>query len=698
MQAMQKLASQPMRRAFRGVRGKASLEGFGNHLFKGAVADRYLGKQGLPSGTIEAGEWVRDAGAADKVAQAVTDWATDHGATVFCHWFQPLGSSGVRHGNTGQVQLSFFHFNEKGQAVWDLKGKDLLKGESDGSSYPNGGLRDTHEAGAYLAIDPTSPIFLRGDTIYIPAAFATFHGHSIDEKIPLLRASNALNREGKRLMKNFGYDVPGVEARIGLEQEFFLVPRDAFHRRPDLMMTGRTVMGRDAPRGQEMCDHYYGAVSEAHPALACLQDLQKRCYDLGIPLKTRHREVAPGQYEIAPLFGTVTTQSDQNLVTMQILEEVAAMHGLAALTQEKPFNNVNGSGKHNNWSLWTTDSEANFFDPEQLTKKSGSPDAFPAVMAGILSAVDKHGDLMRMAIASPGNDFRLGACEAPPCIISTYLGDSMTKYLEAYKSGKDAAYKPHNKEFDLGIDCMPPFVVPAEDRNRTSPFPYGGKRFEFRAVGSSQNCSLVNTVLACMTAEAFSEISDAIESGKKPREVTSALLDKHWKAIFNGNNYDVGEQERLTKEGVWRIDSAVDAICRYTDPKNIKLFESLNVLTAAECAARQTINLDHYVGSVEMEVLCMIDMINQHVIPSVKRAGVGPQVSTLEVCTKTLKAALQEVHDSTDEKAKGALARILRLETMEKVREVCDAAESVVPAGDWTLATYSELLFLDKTE
>jgi len=273
----------------------------------------------------------------------------------------------------------------------------------------------------------------------------------------------------------------------------------------------------------------------------------------------------------------------------------------------------------------------------------------------------------------------------------------MTKYLEAYKSGKDAAYKPHNKEFDLGIDCMPPFVVPAEDRNRTSPS-HMGKRFEFRAVGSSQNCSLVSTVLACMTAEAFSEISDAIESGKKPREVTSALLDKHWKAIFNGNNYDVGEQERLTREGVWRIDSAVDAICRYTDPKNIKLFESLNVLTAAECAARQTINLDHYVGSVEMEVLCMIDMINQHVIPSVKRAGVGPQVSTLEVCTKTLKAALQEVHDSTDEKAKGALARILRLETMEKVREVCDAAESVVPAGDWTLATYSELLFLDKTE
>lgn len=274
----------------------------------------------------------------------------------------------------------------------------------------------------------------------------------------------------------------------------------------------------------------------------------------------------------------------------------------------------------------------------------------------------------------------------------------MTTYLEAYKNGKDAAYKPHNKEFDLGIDSMPPFAVPAEDRNRTSPFPYGGKRFEFRAVGSSQNVSLVNTVLACMCAESFAEISTAIESGKKPKEITSELLNKHWKSIFNGNNYDVAEQERLTKENVWRIDSAVDAICRYTDPKNVKLFESMNVLTAAECAARQTINLDHYVGSVEMEVLCMIDMINQHVIPSVKRAGVGPEVATLELCNKTLKSALEQVHGTEDEKAKAALARTLRLETMEKVREVCDAAEAVVPAADWTLATYSELLFLDKSE
>merc|ERR1719265_2609928 len=255
-----------------------------------------------------------------------------------------------------------------------------------------------------------------------------------------------------------------------------------------------------------------------------------------------------------------------------------------------------------------------------------------------------------MAIASPGNDFRLGACEAPPCIVSTYLGEQMTTYLAAYKDGKDSAYKPEQKKFDLGIDCMPPFVVPAEDRNRTSPFPYGGKRFEFRAVGSSQNVSLVNTVLAVMCAEAFSEISTAIESGKKPREVSSALLNKHWKAIFNGDNYNIAEQERLTSEKVWRIDSAVDAICRYTAPKNVELFGSMGVLSAAQCAARQTINFDHYVGTVEMEALCMIDMINQHVIPSVKRAGVGPDVATLESCLKTIKDALQQVHDTEDEK------------------------------------------------
>jgi len=694
MQALRKTLSQPMRRAFG---SHDLLKGYGNHLFKGAVADKYLKKHGLPAGTIDAATWIHDVATADKVATAVTEWATDNGATVFCHWFQPLGSTGVRHGLTGQVQNSFFHFNAQGEPVYDLKGKDLLKGETDGSSYPNGGLRNTHTAGAYLAIDPTSPIFLRGDSIYIPAGFATWNGDSIDEKIPLLRASDALSREGKRLLKNLGYDVPGIEARIGLEQEFFLVPRDAFHRRPDLMMTGRTLIGKDACRGQELCDHYYGAPSEAQPALACLQELQKKCYELGIPLKTRHREVAPNQYETAPLFGTVTTQTDQNLVVMQVLEEVAAKHGLAALVQEKPFNNINGSGKHNNWSLWSLD-ETNLLDPAQLTAKSGNPDAFPVVMSALLKAVDEHGDLMRMAIASPGNDFRLGACEAPPSIISAYLGDSMTKFMEAYKGGSSDPYVSKGKEFDLGISCMPLFGVPAEDRNRTSPFPYGGKRFEFRAVGSAQNVSLVNVVLASITAEVFSAFSDAIEGGKKPRELATAALEKHWKVIFNGDNYDEAEQESLTKKGVWRIDSSVDAICRITDPKNVKLFSGLGVLTAEECAARQTVSLEAYVGVVEMEALCLIDMINQHVIPSRKAAGVGPAVSELEGCVATLKKAVHAIHSEDDEKAKGALARSLRLETMMSVREVCDAAEAVCPAEHWTLATYAELLFLDKTE
>eukprot|EP00747_Dinoflagellata_sp_TGD_P154690 gnl/TRDRNA2_/TRDRNA2_177519_c0_seq1.p1 gnl/TRDRNA2_/TRDRNA2_177519_c0~~gnl/TRDRNA2_/TRDRNA2_177519_c0_seq1.p1 ORF type:complete len:709 (-),score=155.72 gnl/TRDRNA2_/TRDRNA2_177519_c0_seq1:198-2324(-) len=691
-------------RAGRGRRSTHSLlEGYGEHVFKGAVADKYLGRLGLPTGTIEKGEWIKDAAMADQVAQGVTNWATDNGASVFTHWFQPLAASGVRHGLTAQVNLSFFHFNSDGEPIYDLKGKDLLKGETDGSSYPNGGLRATHTAGGYLAIDPTSPIWLRGDTIFIPACFASYNGHALDEKTPLLRAQDALDKEGTRLLKHLGFNCSGVDTCIGLEQEFFLIPRDAFMKRPDLQMAGRTVLGKDAPRGQEMCDHYYGAFSSATPALACIQELQRQCYKLGIPLKTRHREVAPNQYETAPLFGSVTTQTDQNLIVMQILEEVAAQHGLAALIQEKPFNNINGSGKHNNWSVWTKDG-TNLLNVEMLAKNSGNDQIFPVIMAALVSAVDKHGDLMRMAIASPGNDFRLGACEAPPAIVSAYLGTAMTEFLESYMKGNDKPYTAPPKVLDLGVKCLPPLSVPAEDRNRTSPFPYGGHRFEFRAVGSAQNVSLVNTVLSTITADAFREFSDAIESGKKPREVATKALETHWKAVFNGNNYDPEMQKMLTDKGVWRIDSGVDAIARFSDPKNVKLFESVKVFTGEECAARQSILLDHYVGTVEMEALACIDMINQHIIPSVKKAQhlldkdyTGPQIAQLAKAAGTIKDAISKIHGTEDEKARADLARTLRLETMVDIRTICDEAEAVVPSEFWTLATYNDLLFLDTT-
>lgn len=605
-----------------------------------------------------------------------------------------MASSGVRHGLTGQVHNMMLEFDSNGEVKQDFKGKTLVKGETDGSSYPNGGLRGTHQAGGYLAVDTSSPIFCRGDTIFIPSAFVSYYGAALDEKTPLLRSNAALDKEGSRLFSLLGLDTStGIQANIGLEQEIFLIPRSEYYRRPDLQMTGRTIMGKNAPRGQEMCDHYMAPLSSATAALACMQEIQDECWRMGIPLKTRHREVAPNQFEFAPLYGTNTTQIDQNVMVMQVIEETAAKHGLAALLQEKPFNDINGSGKHNNWSI-ATRSGVNVLDPCAVIAATGNDHAFPVIMAAIIAAVDEHGDLMRMAIASPGNDFRLGACEAPPAIVSTYLGDDMTAYLEAFLNGENSKYEPTKKTLDLGTREVLPFEVPAEDRNRTSPFPYGGARFEFRAVGSSQNVSLVNTVLNTIAAEKFGEFADKIEAGADPAAVAREALKKHWKVIFNGNNYDPANQDMLTERGVWRIDSGVEAIAQLSTEKNVALFKKMGVFGAEELTARQDVLHDHYTGTVEMEALCMIDMINQNVIPSCKAAGLGP-VSELESAVATLKDAVSAIHGAESSLEKARLARVLRLETMIDVREICDSAEAVVPADLWTLATYKELLFLD---
>jgi glutamine synthetase len=487
----------------------------------------------------------------------------------------------------------------------------------------------------------------------------------------------------------------GIQANIGLEQEIFLIPRDQYYRRPDLQLTGRTLIGKSAARGQEMCDHYMAPLSSATAALPCMQEIQDECWRLGIPLKTRHREVAPNQFEFAPLYGSNTTQIDQNVMVMQIIEEVAAKHGLAALLQEKPFNDINGSGKHNNWSIATRDG-VNLLDPDDVAKASGNKSAFPIVMAAIVSAIDEHGDLMRAAISAPGNDFRLGACEAPPSIISTYLGADMTTYLEAFMNGADVPYNPGKKLLDLGTREVVPFEVPAEDRNRTSPFPYGGARFEFRAVGSSQNVSLVNTVLNTITASKFEEIANRIEAGEDGAAIARELLRKHWRLIFNGDNYNEDNQKMLTDRGLWRIDSGVEAIARLTHAKNVTLFEKMGVLTQVECAARQEILHNHYIGTVEMEALTLIDMIQQHIIPSVKAAGVGP-LEELKARVPVLKEAISAIHAAPNAYEKAKLCRVLRLETMLEIREVCDDAEEVCPANLWTLATYKELLFLDQT-
>lgn len=673
----------------------SSADDFGTHQFSGAVADEYLSKQGLPAGTLDDPKWTTTS--ADKVAAAVMDWAHDKGASVYTHWFQPLGASGLRHGLTGQVQNAMFSFGADGKVKHEFKGKELLKGETDGSSYPNGGMRATHTAGGYTIIDPTSPIFLRGDTVFVPTVFVSFYGDALDEKTPLLRSMRAVSEEAVRLLKHLGLDAKTVQPNIGLEQEFFLVPRKEYYRRPDLQFAGRTVMGKNASRGQETCDHYMSAINPI--ALACMQEVQHECFMLGIPLRTRHREVAPNQYEFAPLFGLATTQIDQNLSVMQILEEVAARHGLAALNEEKPFNDVNGSGKHNNFSLGT-DTGINLLNVGQLNKATGNPEAFPLLMACIVRAVDLHGDLMRMAIASPGNDFRLGACEAPPAITSTYLGESLTSYLEdAMKTGKFAEYVPQEATVDLGIPSVAPFTVPAEDRNRTSPFPFGGHRFEFRAVGSAQNVSMVNTVLCSIFADSFAEMSKQIEGGKDGKDVAISFLKDHWKCIMNGDNYSEEWPIEAGKRGVWRIDSGVEAMKRISEPKNVALFEGLKVMSKKECDARAECMHDHYSGYVEIEANAMLDMFQQHVIPSVKAAeDLGHLLPGLEAAVAAVEKGLHGLHGAPDAYGKATLARVLRLETMIDARAVADKAEAVVPADLWTLATYSELLFLDKQQ
>eukprot|EP00287_Rhodomonas_sp_CCMP768_P002260 CAMPEP_0196735238 /NCGR_PEP_ID=MMETSP1091-20130531/13742_1 /TAXON_ID=302021 /ORGANISM="Rhodomonas sp., Strain CCMP768" /LENGTH=720 /DNA_ID=CAMNT_0042078859 /DNA_START=32 /DNA_END=2191 /DNA_ORIENTATION=+ len=664
---------------------------FGSKLFTGAVADKYLKKHGESAELLANSEWTSKK--ADKVAAAILDWGKDNGATVYTHWFQPLGAAGVRPGLTGQVQNYAFTFGKDGKPLYKFGADELLKGETDGSSYPNGGLRATHTAGGYTILDPSSPVFIRGDTIHIPTVFISWTGHALDEKTPLLRAEQALNAAALRLLNALHYKVEGVNSNIGLEQEFFLIPRDAYARRLDLQMTGRTIIGKDAPRGQEMCDHYFAPLNPH--ALDCIKAIQEEAFMMGIPLRTRHREVAPNQYEMAPFFGTASTQIDQNIVAMQLCDEIAARYNLACLFQEKPFNNINGSGKHNNWSLGTSDG-VNLLNANQVTKASGSKDVFPTILSAIVSAVDKHGDLMRASISSPGNDFRLGACEAPPAVVSTYLGDSLTSFLDDYRNGKAQGYAPAKKMLSAGCDSIATFEVPAEDRNRTSPFPYGGHRFEFRAVGSAQNVSFVNTVLCTITAEAFTEFAEKLEAGKKPQEVCKEALDKHWKVIYNGNGYDPNWLTEADKRGVWRIDSGVEATNMMGDKKNIDLFEKMKVMSKEELFARRDVQLQHYSGFVEMEALCFIDMVKQQILPALAEAG--QDAAGVKKALSSVQAKFDAFHHEGDDYKKAVIARELRLETMEEARVAVDAAEAECPAHIWPLATYKEMLFLDATQ
>jgi len=672
-----------------------NLDTYGTYKFKGKVAAPYLKAQGLPVDTLENPTWTHTL--ADKVAKAVVEWCKDKGATMATHWFQPLGSAGVRRGQTGQVHNAMFNFGANGELKWNFDGGDLLQGETDGSSYMNGGLRATHTAGGYTALDPSSPIFIRNDTLYIPTVFVSFYGKALDEKAPLLRSMEAVSKAGVRLLGLLGYNCKRVMPNIGLEQEFFLVPREAYYKRTDLQLSGRTVMGMDAPRGQELSDHYMAPLNPI--ALECMKEMQHEAFKMGIPLNTRHREVAPNQYECAPYFGVASAQIDENLMVMELMEEIAAKHGLACLLNEKPFKGINGSGKHNNFSLGTDDGK-NLFNGPQITKATGKEETFPVIMAAVVQAVHNYADLMRMSIASPGNDFRLGAMEAPPAIISTYLGEALTNFLEQVKDKGTAPglYDPAKTTVNMGVPSIAPFQVPAEDRNRTSPFPYGGHRFEFRAVGSSQNVSMVNTVLCSAMAEAFNNFSDAIEKGQAPLAVAQASLKETWKIIFNGNGYSAEWPVEAAKRGLPNTVSGTDATQALVAEKNLSLFEKLGVMSKEETLARAEAMHDQYAGMIEIELKSMIEMVSRQCIPAVNQAGLSDHATKLSAGLAELKAALHAMESAEGPYETAKAARVARLEVMEKVREVCDAAEAATPTALWPIASYKELLFLDSEQ
>jgi len=669
---------------------------YGTYKFKGDVAANYLKAEQLDADLLSDTSWAMDKAVADKVANAVRKWALSKNASMVTHLFQPLGSAGIRRGQTGQVHNAMFNFDSKNSLKMVFGGSEMLKGETDGSSYMNGGLRATHTAGGYTALDPSSPMFIRGDTLYIPTIFVSFYGKALDEKTPLLRSMSCVSKSTINLLSKFGYNgCKWVYPMIGLEQELFLVPREAYFKRPDLQLAGRTVMGASASRGQELCDHYMGPLNPV--ALACMKEIQHECFKMGIPLNTRHREVAPNQYEVAPYFGVATTQIDENLQVMELFEEIAAKHGLAALLHEKPFKGINGSGKHNNFSLGG-DNGLNLFNGPQVSEMTGNAECFPMIMAAVVKAVSKYPDLLRMSIAAPGNDFRLGAMEAPPSIISTYLGEALTSFLKTVQETKASPgmYNPTKTMIDAAPGLVAPFSAPAEDRNRTSPFPYGGHRFEFRAVGSSQNVSMVNTCLCSAIAKVMDEFCAEMDAGKPAMEIAAAALAESESIIFNGNGYSAEWPVEAAKRGLLIENSNPEAIQLLKREKNIELFEKLGVMTKDETIARADVMHEQYVGTVEIEANVMVEMIETMAMPAVKAAGLS--TSEMAAGAAKIKSNLEALLklDSAYEQSKAA--RVLRLETMEDARKVCDELETKVPAGTWPIASYHSLLFLDFTE
>ncbi len=651
---------------------------------------------------------------ANTVAAAMKDWAIEHGATHFTHWFQPLT------GITAEKHDSFISPAPNGSVIMDFSGKELIKGEPDASSFPSGGLRATFEARGYTAWDPTSPAFIKGNSLCIPTAFCSYGGEALDKKTPLLRSMEAINKQAMRVLKLFGNeDVKCVRTSVGPEQEYFLVDRDLYNQRKDLQFTGRTLFGAMPPKGQEMDDHYFGVIKPR--VAAYMAELNEELWKLGILAKTEHNEVAPAQHELAPIYSTTNIATDHNQLTMEIMQKVASKHNLVCLLHEKPFAGVNGSGKHNNWSM-ATDTGVNLLTPGDTPYENAQ---FLTFLCAVIKAVDEYQDLLRLSVATAGNDHRLGANEAPPAVLSIFLGDELAAILKAIE--EDTEYNDAGKAMmKLGAKVLPKFAKDTTDRNRTSPFAFTGNKFEFRMLGSSNSIACANIMLNSAVAEALKSYADRLEGVEDFKTALNDLIRKtikdHKRIIFNGNGYDDSWIETATKErGLLNLRTTPDSVPCLLEEKNVKLLTSHKVMTTAEIKSRYEITFENYCKTVNIEALTMIDMATKEILPAIEayvgdlagilgsKLAVCPNISAKHETAKIEKlTALVDDIDAAVEKLSADVAaykgiaevseaaffiRDTVIPDMEALRTPCDAAESITAKDYWPFPAYDELLF-----
>ena len=651
---------------------------------------------------------------ADAVATAMKDWAIEKGATHFTHWFQPLT------GITAEKHDSFISPAPDGRVIMEFSGKELIKGEPDASSFPSGGLRATFEARGYTAWDPTSYAFIKDKTLCIPTAFCSYGGEALDKKTPLLRSMQALNKQALRILRLFGNtDVKCVRTSVGPEQEYFLVDKAMYEKRKDLMFTGRTLFGAKPPKGQEMDDHYFGVIKPR--VAAYMADLNEELWKLGILAKTEHNEVAPAQHELAPIYTTTNVATDHNQLTMEIMQKVAARHGLVCLLHEKPFAGVNGSGKHNNWSI-ATDTGVNLLTPGETPYENAQ---FLLFLCAVIKAVDDYQDLLRLSVATAGNDHRLGANEAPPAVVSMFLGDELTAVLDAIEN--ETPYSAAEKTvMKLGVHVLPKFTRDTTDRNRTSPFAFTGNKFEFRMLGSSNSIACANIMLNAAVAESLKIYADRLEKAEDFETALHDMIRKtikdHKRIIFNGNGYDdAWIKEATEKRGLLNLRTTPDALPAILEKKNVDMLTSHKVFSKAELESRYEITLENYCKTVTIEAMTMVDMARKEILPAVEgyakeladtcaaKLSVVPELPAkyergliaklsgladgIAAATEALDSSIIQSKGIDDITAQSCMIRDELLQKMAELRVVCDEAETVTAEKYWPFPTYGDLLF-----